>query len=171
MSDLNQQPDVQTVALESVLKELGLPGAAASVDHRVAEAKAGEWAPEQFLARLLGDELSRRSSDPMPRRVTIADDARWFQVDDQPAVSLVRRTALRRLLLAVMERRGQGTAASVGDMIQAGWPREALNPHQGATRVYTAIRTLRRMGLERILLTTDRGYELAPEVDVIRQPS
>ena len=170
MSEHKHQPDAQLTALQGVLRQLDLAGAADSIALRVDQARDGAWPPEQFLARLLADELDRRAAVTSPRRLVIANDARAFQVDGRPAVSLVRRTALRRLLLAVLHHRRDGQAASVQDMVTAGWPREQLSESQGATRVYTAIRTLRRMGLENILTTTDRGYELAPEVDVICQP-
>ncbi|MEL7367768.1 MAG: hypothetical protein AAFN74_02565 [Myxococcota bacterium] len=169
MSEFNLHPDTRISALESILRELELTGAANVLEDRLNQAKNDTWAPEQLLARLLADELNHRSAVGAPRRLTVGPDARWFQVDGRPAVSLVRRTALRRLLLAVLNRRTSQEAASVQDMIQAGWPRENLSPAQGATRVYTAIRTLRRMGLENILLTTDRGYEIADEVDLVSQ--
>ncbi|MEM7675869.1 MAG: hypothetical protein AAF449_07690 [Myxococcota bacterium] len=169
MSELNLHPDTRISALQSILRQLELTGAADVLETRLDQAKTDTWAPEQLLARLLADELNHRATISTPRRLTIGADARWFQIDGRPAVSLVRRTALRRLLLVVLNRRAQREAASVQDMIQAGWPRENLNAAQGATRVYTAIRTLRRMGLENILLTTDRGYEIAAEVDVVSQ--
>ena len=171
MTDHSLIQDSQTPALEGILRQLDLSGAAEHLAHRLAQAKAEQWPGERLLARILADEVERRAASATPRRMTVAEDGRWFQIDGRPAVSLTRRTALRRLLSAVLERRGSGAAASVQDMVQAGWPRETLSMAQGATRVYTAVRTLRRMGLENVLLTTDRGYEIATEVDVVRQPS
>ena len=171
MSEYNLHPESQLTALKGVMNELDLAGAAGALAERLDQAKAAAWSPEQLLARLLADEVAHRERAQTPKRLTIGDSARWFQVDGQSSVSLVRRTALRRLLSAVLTRRADGIAASVQDMAQAGWPRETLTATQAATRVYTAIRTLRRMGLDKILITTDRGYEIAPEVDVVRQPS
>ena len=171
MSEHNLHPNAQSSVLEGVLRQLDLLGAAEKVFGRLEQARSEEWSFEQFLARVLADEVTQRAQASSPRRLTVSENTRWFQVDNRPPVSLVRRTALRRLLAAVLSRQANGQAASVQDMIQAGWPRETLHENQGATRVYTAIRTLRRMGLENILLTTDRGYELASEVDVVRQPS
>ena len=171
MSEHNLHPNTQLGALESVLKQLDLTGAAAAVDGRIQQAKTEQWPFEQFLASLLSDELVHRAEAASPRRLTVSPDGRWFQVDSRPVVSLVRRTALRRLLATVLMHREHGAAVPVQQMVHAGWPRETLSESQGATRVYTAIRTLRRMGLENILLTTDRGYEIAAEVDVVQQPS
>ncbi len=171
MSELNVHPDTRVTALEGILEQLDLPGAARALVARLDQSKASHWSAEQFLARLLADELEHRHDQAGPKRLTISHDGRWFQVDKRAPVSLVRRTALRRLLVAVIKRRTEGQAASVQDMVAAGWPRETLTASQGATRVYTAIRTLRRMGLSNILQTTDRGYELAAEVDVVGQPS
>ena len=171
MSEPNLHPDTRTAALEGVLRQLDLVGAANALVSRLEQAKAADWGHEQLLARLLADELARRAESTQPRRLVLSHDARWFQVDARPPVSLIRRTALRRLLAVVLERRAGGQAATVEDMVRAGWPRETLTGPQGATRVYTAVRTLRRMGLENILVTTDRGYELAAEVDVVGQPS
>ncbi len=171
MSEHNLHPDTRSAALEGVLRKLDLGGAADKVIGRLEQAKTDHWSFEQFLACVLADEVTHRSETNAPRRLLLSPDGRWFQVDGRPPVSLVRRTALRRLLAAVLARHAESGAASVHDMVQAGWPREQLTDNQGATRVYTAVRTLRRMGLENILLTTDRGYELAPEVDVVCQPS
>ena len=45
-----------------------------------------------------------------------------------------------------------------------GWPDEKLTKSAGSSRVYTAIRTLRTMGLDDILLTGREGYVLDPDV-------
>lgn len=170
MSEHSVQAATQVSALQGVLRELDLTGAAQSIASRIDEAREDRWSPEQFLARLLADEVAHRAERAPPQQLSVSGDGRWFQVDAHPPVSLHRRTALRRLLVAVLDKRAEGGAVRVPDMVKAGWPRDTLTPQQGATRVYTAIRSLRRMGLENILLTTDRGYELAPEVEVVRQP-
>ncbi|MDB4932591.1 MAG: Signal transduction response regulator, partial [Myxococcaceae bacterium] len=44
------------------------------------------------------------------------------------------------------------------------WPGERVLPEAGAERVYTAVRTLRTMGLRGLLVRRDGGYALDPAV-------
>lgn len=53
-------------------------------------------------------------------------------------------------------------------LIAAGWPGERMLSKAGATRVYTAIASLRRLGLRDSLLRDDRGYLLRPDVPISR---
>ncbi|RMG11419.1 MAG: hypothetical protein D6729_17975 [Deltaproteobacteria bacterium] len=91
---------------------------------------------------------------------------RWFQVAGQARVDLSRRGAMRRILVELTRRHRDTEAASVNELLEVGWPGERVHPEAGANRVYAAIRTLRRLGLEEILITVDRGYALCPEVSV-----
>jgi len=82
-------------------------------------------------------------------------------------VSLGRKKLLIRLLAALVKRRIEtpGEAASWQDLFEIGWPGEA-NTHEDAAlnRLRVAIRRLRAMGLEEVLLTQDEsGYLLDPE--------
>jgi hypothetical protein len=43
-----------------------------------------------------------------------------------------------------------------------------MRPESGAERVYTAVRTLRRLGLGRVLLSRDGGYLLDPMRPIAR---
>ncbi len=84
--------------------------------------------------------------------------------------SLHRRPTLRRILLRLVEERegSPGSALDVYALLEAGWPRAAVHPESGSQRVWTAIRTLRRMGLEDVLLSRDGGYLLDPAVPLRR---
>ena len=62
-------------------------------------------------------------------------------------------------------------SSSADALLAAGWPGERLRYDSGMLRVYTAIRRLRALGLERVLLTRDDGYQLDPEVRLERGPS
>ena len=44
-------------------------------------------------------------------------------------------------------------------------------PEAGTERVYTAVATLRRLGLRKLLLQRDDGYLLDPEVELVRSLS
>jgi hypothetical protein len=50
----------------------------------------------------------------------------------------------------------------VETLVTAGWPGERMLVRAGATRVYTAIASLRRLGLRDVLLSAEHGYLLAP---------
>lgn len=78
-----------------------------------------------------------------------------------------RRGPLRRVVLALLEARlrAPGGALSALEVQDAGWPGEKMFPESGAARVYMAIRRLRALGLEAVLLTTDAGYLLDPHAD------
>jgi hypothetical protein len=53
-------------------------------------------------------------------------------------------------------------------LIAAGWPGERILPKAGATRVYTALSTLRRLGLRGALLRRSGGYLLDPSLPIVR---
>jgi hypothetical protein len=88
----------------------------------------------------------------------------WFQLPGEPVVSLERWRSLQRVLACLAEERQDrpGGPLSVEALVTAGWPGERMLARAGATRVYTAIASLRRLGLRDVLLSTDQGYLLAP---------
>ncbi len=85
-------------------------------------------------------------------------------------VELGRRPSLRRVLAHLVAQRASapGAAASVEALLAAGWPGERVLPEAGAERVYTAVRTLRAMGLATVLVRRDGGYALDPAVPLAR---
>lgn len=94
----------------------------------------------------------------------------WFRAPHADVVSIARWRPLQRLLERLAERRetAPGEPLTVEALIAAGWPGERMLPKAGATRVYTAIATLRRLGLREMLLRDDRGYMLRPDVPIAR---
>jgi hypothetical protein len=100
-------------------------------------------------------------------RLLVALDGSWFQVDDEAPVSIATRGSLRRLLLALLERRGAPDAfLSSTAAFAAGWPGERAIPKAAATRVYTAIHTLRRFGLASAIRRQGTGYTLCADVRI-----
>jgi hypothetical protein len=89
-----------------------------------------------------------------------------FVVNGNPPVDLRRRRSLRLLLrhLITMFERQPGSATSLEEIVEAGWPGERLHPQSGAQRAYVAIAALRKMGLRDLLLTEGDGYLLAPSM-------
>lgn len=107
-----------------------------------------------------------RPESGLRSRASLAVDAdgRWFQLPGEAVVSLQRWRSLQRVLARLAEERRErpGGPLSVEALVLAGWPGERMLARAGATRVYTAIASLRRMGLRDVLLSTDQGYMLAP---------
>jgi hypothetical protein len=126
-------------------------------------------------------ELSTRDSSvsapvtPHPRPTTgapvlyVEAGALSFRVGDEPPVDLRRRRSIRLLLaeLARLRVREPGEVLDVYEAFEVGWPGEKAMVEAAADRVYWAVATLRRLGLKEILMTTDEGYHLAPDYDVI----
>lgn len=84
---------------------------------------------------------------------------------DGPPLSLERRGALRRLMLAlaVARRDAPGKALSWEALLAAGWPGENPAILAAKNRVYVAVAQLRTLGLRDVLLRDDAGYMLDPE--------
>lgn len=78
---------------------------------------------------------------------------------------LSQRTALRRILLRLVEarERDQGPVAT-GDLFEAGWPDTKHVGANGLRRVYTEIHRLRKLGLD--LESVDGGYHLVTAIEM-----
>jgi len=94
----------------------------------------------------------------------VAEDGTWFQT---PAgrVDVARRGAVRRILVALSSARVESgaRALTVDELFEIGWPGERIPYESQVRRVYTAIWTLRTLGLDGLLLTRDEGYLLDPK--------
>jgi predicted ATPase len=100
----------------------------------------------------------------------VCSRGRWFRGPRGEVVSVARWRPLQRLLERLAERReiAPGEPLSVDALVSAGWPGERMLPKAGATRVYTAIASLRRLGLRDLLVRDDRGYMLRTDVAIAR---
>ena len=109
---------------------------------------------------------------PQPRLV-IAAGAEWFQIGGGAPVVIETRIPLRRLLLALGEMRLQnpGAVLPVTAAFEAGWPGERATPTAAAMRVYTAVHSLRRLGLRGLLVRKRRGYVLDVDVHIAANQS
>lgn len=98
--------------------------------------------------------------------VGVADDGSWLETPGSERVDLSRRRVLRRLLLALAEKRVQepGSLLASADLVAAGWPGERMLEKSAQDRLWVAIRSLRRLGLDGILVTGREGYLLDPDV-------
>lgn len=118
------------------------------------------WLEARIAGELAGIDLSGQ------RQLRVHREAHWFIIDDDEPVDLTTRKPLRLLLRHFVQIAASDplAGARVGDLVSVGWPGEAVSESAGKNRVYTAIRFLREMGLEEILVTGDRGYQLSPQV-------
>lgn len=131
--------------------------------------------------RPLGIALTRRSArqamasagerliaDLPAGDLVVGGGGEWFRAPGGAAVSLRQRRPLRRLLGALVEgRRERGDEAlTVDELLERGWPGERVIPEAGAHRVRVAVSTLRKFGLKGVLITTDEGYLLDPNVNL-----
>lgn len=120
---------------------------------------------------LYGRLVTRLSQSPAPPTPVVSNgpilrlgpDAKWFELDGQARVNLSRRKAIRLILNALAQ---QTSPLDVYDLFDLGWPGQAIAPELAAERVYWAVRSLRQLGLQDILLTTDDGYVLHPDITI-----
>lgn len=90
----------------------------------------------------------------------IDGDARSFEVQGQ-RVSLVRRRAVRRILRCLAAAAlGPPRALTWTELFAAGWPDTPVETVGARQRTYTAIWTLRNLGLEGHIETSGDGYRL-----------
>lgn len=125
-----------------------------------------QWEVVEMVKTLLGRRVTPQAHGQILR---ISEDGRsFFAPGTDAAVDFTRRGALRLILVGLAAKRlaepGQGM--SLDEVVALGWPGERVTPEAAASRVYTAIRTLRGFGLEPFLLTSDEGYFLSPELSV-----
>jgi len=93
----------------------------------------------------------------------------WFRAEGGETVSLQRRPHLRRILdrLTTARLAHAGAPLAPGALYDAGWPGEKCLPDAALERVYTAVRTLRKLGLGARLAHHDGGYTLDAAVCVV----
>lgn len=79
------------------------------------------------------------------------------------------RRAVWRILLALVEDHvaGGDRVADVARLIAAGWPGEQPSPDSGASRVYVALSSLRKLGLDAFLERHDGGWRLARRARIV----
>ncbi|MBV1860346.1 MAG: FHA domain-containing protein [Nannocystaceae bacterium] len=143
----------------------------ALVERAAVEADGDRLAPFEGLDALLAQRSSAAGISTYGRKVErepfVADaTGRWYSAPDGQRFDLQRRKTLARVLATMLEARRDepGRALSVTDMLERAWPDEKLLPRAGANRVYVAMTTLRKMGLRDLLVRTDSGYVLDPDV-------
>ncbi|MBX3221056.1 MAG: hypothetical protein KF795_11100 [Labilithrix sp.] len=112
--------------------------------------------------------LPLRLHEVSPPRLVISAAAEWFQVGGRAPVVLETRVPLRRLLLALgeLKLRSPSAVLPVTAAFEAGWPGERASATAAAMRVYTAVHSLRRLGLRGLLVRRRRGYVLDTDIHI-----
>jgi len=139
----------------------------------ILRSRDGSLSPD--LERCADVRLARRLKALFPEKAQekplfVAKDASFFRLSDEgPSVCLRRRHAVRGVLRALVDARGAqpGVPLSVEALVAAGWPDERILPAAAAGRVYTAIATLRRMGLRGVLEQSGPGYLIPAQIPVL----
>jgi len=114
------------------------------------------WELRHALALLARAEAEAGAACP----VEVGPNGAWFRVDGADLVDLSGQPLLGRLLACL----GTGSSAlepvSADALIAAGWPSERMRADAAAARLHSAIRRLRRLGLEAYLRSNRDGYWL-----------
>lgn len=98
--------------------------------------------------------------------LVVGPGGHWFSAQGE-RVELEGRRALPRILSALATTANDAdTSIDVWTLVEAGWPGETIEPESAASRVYTSIARLRRLGLRDFLVTRGEGYALSGVVEV-----
>jgi predicted ATPase len=114
----------------------------------------------RFSVRMLERAVQSATGARDDAELVVGTEARWFTVGSSGRVDLTRRGPIRLLLLLLTQQRlnKPNVALRQEALLRAGWPGERVLLEAGSKRVRVAISTLRRLGLERLLVTRDDGY-------------
>jgi tetratricopeptide (TPR) repeat protein len=131
----------------------------ATADHGPLDARLQATALRRLLTAL----------DVRDEPFEIGARGRWFRAPDGKRVGLERRGAPSRILAYLVEQRLAAPAKVVPteQIFAHGWPNERASADAAAQRVYTAIWTLRRLGLRDVIVRVADGYFVDPKVPVV----
>jgi tetratricopeptide (TPR) repeat protein len=131
-----------------------------------------ERALAEFQRRLVRPELAAGGPPGAPRALRVTADARRFQPPGGPWVDFSKRAAPRLVLKRLVEQRlrAPGSPLPLEALIEAGWPGQRPQGDSGPSRLHMALHTLRKHGLEGLLVRRDDGYLLDPSVGVVAVP-
>jgi tetratricopeptide (TPR) repeat protein len=114
----------------------------------------------RLASRLLDAALGSSPAPSTTGHLVIDRTTQHVTFPSGEAVDFSRRGPLRRVLFAIVDAHTRGEAVNVHALIDQGWPDEKVGTEAGTARVYSAIKSLRKMGLEGCLVTRDDGYTL-----------
>lgn len=145
---------------EAILREL--------VDS-AAPRKGGAPMELRALRAVAMQALLESARDPVSPRLILGPEARWYRVDDHPVVACTRRPVMRRILCALADAWADRTGVSLSKeaLREAGWPKERMRAASAQRRLEVMISRMRQLGLRSVLETTERGYRLRPDCEVL----
>jgi len=132
--------------------------------------KAWEPLEEGHEARAPQDTPASRAAAQANAAVVgvfrVAEGAQWFEPPHGARVEIHRRRVVRRLLRRLVDERAAapGNVVTVRALVRAAWPGQQFVADSAANRVYVAISSLRKLGLEEVIVTTSGGYRLDPHI-------
>lgn len=120
----------------------------------------------QLAARSLARSLHRASASD--EGWLFEPSARSFRRPPAPPISVEKRKPVRRLLQALLEARlaRAGVFVDADALVRAAWPDERLAQRVAKNRLYVAIDTLKKLGLEGILDRDAMGWRLSPDAKI-----
>ncbi len=123
----------------------------------------------RMLTRVLDAPPKQPEPKPIVGALTVSEDASNVWLPTTARVSLEKRKPVRLLLLRLIQEHAKkpGGPLTVDDLLAAGWPGERVIRDAGASRVYVALGTLRKLGLRDVILSRDGGYLLDPQVKIV----
>lgn len=108
----------------------------------------------------------RRRPAPTPE-FTVDMRGTWFRAKGEGRVDIANRPVLRALMGALVQaHRRSGGVVTPDKLIDAAWPDERLAASVAKNRLYVALSTLRKLGLDAALERTRSGYRLRADVVV-----
>ncbi|HEU4411592.1 MAG TPA: hypothetical protein VFS43_40485 [Polyangiaceae bacterium] len=129
---------------------------------------------ERAIAAFRRDSARPAAAEPAPGpALELTADARRFRPPGGAWVDFSKRTAPRLVLKCLVEqhRRAPGQPLSLHDLLSAGWPGQRPRGESGPSRVYMALYTLRKSGLEGLVVRRDDGYMIEPGLRVAIRPA
>lgn len=122
----------------------------------------------QIISQTLRRVLPQLEAESESVDVNIAIDGTWFELAGDQRVDLAHRVALTRILSALLKQFNThpGEGLSMYELIELGWPDDALDLDAGTNRVRAAIYALRSLGLRDVLINQN-GYLLDPKQLII----
>lgn len=158
--------DAETLAEACLLSAQGMDARRARVVMETAVGDLEVLGAHPQRARL--EASLRRLSRPDRTRLSISGGL--IELKDPKntkRIDLSRRPSLRRVLLRLVAGARLGRDVRAEQLVAAGWPDESPSAESGLARVYTAVRTLRKMGLAEVIVRGhEGGYRLDAEVRI-----
>jgi predicted ATPase len=138
----------------------------ASLQARYAPIASSSYDVRLALRELQHIPASAPAAAPTSAALVVARGGLWFQAPGGERVELEQRRSLRLLLEALARQRlaQPDTPLPSQALLEAGWPGERMTAEAGRTRLYSAIYSLRTLGLRTLLKKRDDGYLLDPSV-------